>query len=78
MVDRDTGEFSVEGPMKGDQSWNKAVVDAQRMGRNVRCFAIPGLMPDMSAAKWRSTAGGTRVASGSIVLPKALQRSSTN
>lgn len=29
VADRDTGEFSVEGPMKDDQSWNKAVVDAK-------------------------------------------------
>jgi len=37
VVDRDTSEFSVEGPMSDDRLWNSAVVNAQKVGRNIRC-----------------------------------------
>jgi hypothetical protein len=40
VVDRDTDEFSVEGPTSDDRPWNKAVVNAQEVGRNIRCFAM--------------------------------------
>jgi hypothetical protein len=67
VVDRDTGEFTVEGPMSDDRPWNEAVVDAERGGRNIRCFGMGDLTPDVAAAEWHSFYGGRRIASGSIV-----------
>ena len=70
VVDRDTGEFTIEGPMTDDRPWNRAVVDAQRFGRNIRCFALGDLTPQQAADEWQATRGGKRVAAGSIVSPK--------
>ena len=67
VVDRDTGEFTVEGPMSDDQPWNSAVVNAQKIGRNIRCFGMGDIAPDIAASEWRSAYGGIRTASGSIV-----------
>ena len=67
VVDRDTGEFTVEGPMSDDRLWNSAVVDAQRVGRNIRCFSIGDIAADVAATEWHSSYGGCRIASGSIV-----------
>jgi len=67
VVDRDTGEFTVEGPMSDDRPWNTAVVNAQEVGRNIRCFGMGDLAPEIAAGEWRSSYGGTRIASGSIV-----------
>jgi hypothetical protein len=69
VVDRDTGEFTVEGPMTDDRPWNKAVVGAQTVSRNIRCFSMGDLAPDVAAAEWQSSYGGRRLASGSIVRP---------
>jgi len=35
--DDDQKEFLVEGPMTNDDPWNKAVFQAQKRGRSVRC-----------------------------------------
>jgi hypothetical protein len=67
VVDRDTDEFTVEGPMSDDRLWNRAVVDAQKVGRNIRCFGMGDLAPDIAAAEWHSSHGGRRIAAGSIV-----------
>lgn len=67
VVDRDTCEFSVEGPMSDDRPWNSAVVDAQKVGRNIRCFSMGDIAPDVAAAEWCSSFGGRRIAPGSIV-----------
>lgn len=67
VVDRDTGEFTVEGPMADDRLWNSAVVNAQRFGRNIRCFGMGDITPNVAAAEWLSSYGGRRIASGSIV-----------
>ncbi len=67
VVDPDTGEFSVEGPMSDDRPWHRAVIDAHSAGRNVRCFAMGDLAPDVAAAEWRLSHGGRRTASGSLV-----------
>lgn len=67
VVDRDTGEFTVEGPMSDDRLWNTAVVDAQRIGRDIRCFAMGNIAPDTAATQWHSSYGGRRIAAGSIV-----------
>jgi hypothetical protein len=67
VVDRDTGEFTVEGPMRDDRFWNRAVVNAQKIGRNIRCFSMGDIAPDVAASEWRSSYGGRRMASGSIV-----------
>jgi hypothetical protein len=67
VVDPDTGEFSVEGPMSDDRPWHSAVVDAHKVGRNIQCFAMGDLAPDVAAVEWLSSHGGRRMASGSIV-----------
>jgi hypothetical protein len=67
VVDRDTGDFTVEGPMSDDRPWNSAVVNAQKIGRNIRCFAMGDLAPDIAAGEWQSSYGGLRITSGSIV-----------
>jgi len=67
VVDRDAGEFTVEGPMTDDRPWNKAVVDAQKIGRNIRCFSMGDMTPDAAAAEWQNGHGGRRVVAGSIV-----------
>jgi hypothetical protein len=69
VVDRDAGEFTVEGPMSDDRPWNKAVVDAQKAGRNVRCFGMGDMPPEAAATEWRTANGGQRIAAGSIVAP---------
>ena len=69
IVDRDTDEFTVEGPMTDDRPWNKAVVGAQKVSRNIRCFSMGDLPPDAAADERATTCGGRRLASGSIVWP---------
>jgi hypothetical protein len=69
VVDRDTGEFTVEGPMNDDRPWNKAVVDSQKTGRNIRCFGMGDMNPTLAAAEWQTVHGGQRIAAGSIVAP---------
>ena len=69
VVDRDTGAFTIEGPMSDDRPWNSAVVGAQKVGRNIRCFGMGDIAPDVAAAEWRSSCGGHRIAVGSIVWP---------
>ena len=57
VLDRDTGEFTIEGPMIDDRPWNIAVVEAQRTGRNLRCFGMGDLSPDAAAGNgWLDTA----------------------
>ena len=73
VVDRDTGEFTIEGPVVDDRPWNRAVVDAQRVGRNLRCFAMGDMSPDAAAAEWRAGYGGARLAAGSIVWPQTAR-----
>ncbi len=67
VVDRDTGEFTVEGPLSDDRPWNRAVVDARKAGRNVQCFSLGDMMPEAAAAEWQAAHGGQRLAAGSIV-----------
>jgi hypothetical protein len=69
VVDRDAGEFTVEGPITDDRPWNHAVVNAQKNGRNIRCFGMGDLAPNVAAAEWQTSSGGRRLASGSIVWP---------
>lgn len=70
VVDLYTGEFTIEGPMIDDRPWNSAVVNAQRTGRNLRCFRLGDLTSDDAAAEWQATRGGIRLAAGSIVWPQ--------
>ena len=67
VVDRGTSEFTVEGPMSDDRLWNSAVVNAQKVGRNIRCVSMGDIGPDVAATEWHSSYGGRRIASGSIV-----------
>ncbi len=69
VVDRDTGEFTIEGPMSDDRPWNHAAVNAQKVGRNIRCFSMGNTPPDAAAQEWETMQGGRRVAAGSIVTP---------
>jgi hypothetical protein len=71
VVDRDTGEYTAEGPMSDDRPWNSAVVDAHKVGRNLRYFGMGDLSPDAAAAEWQASYGGRRLAPGSIVTPQA-------
>jgi hypothetical protein len=73
VVDLDTGEFTVEGPMSDDRPWNRAVVKAQEAGRSIRCFAMGNLPADAAASEWQSLRNGAkRIARGSIVSPVNL------
>ena len=67
VMDHDRREFAVEGPMTDDRPWNRAVVQAQRLGRNLRCFGMGDINPDAAAAEWQAIHGGRRIAAGSIV-----------
>ena len=69
VVDRDSGDFTVEGPMTDDRPWNGAVVHAQKLGRNIRCLGMGDMTADAAAAEWHATHGGRRLAAGSIVTP---------
>ena len=69
VVDRGTGEFTVEGPMSDDWPWGSAVLDAQKAGRNVHCFSLGDVSPDTAAIEWQERHFDTRVAAGSIVCP---------
>ena len=70
VVDCDTAEFTVEGPMTDDRGWYDAVMAAHVLGRHVRCFRMGDLTPDAAAAEWRAASGGRRLAAGSILLPR--------
>lgn len=70
VVDRDTAEFTVEGPMTDDRPWNTAIAVAQTLGHNVRCFQLGDLTPEVAAAEWRAACGGRRLAAGSIISPR--------
>lgn len=69
IIDKDTDEFTVEGPMDDDRAWNKAVVNAQKVGRSLRCFGMGNLTPKAAAGEWQALSGGKQVAPGSIVSP---------
>lgn len=60
VVDREAGEFTIEGRMSDDRPWNRAVVNAQKVGRNIRCFTIGDMPPDAAAEEWVSDAGRQR------------------
>ena len=70
VVDLETGEFAIEGPMV-----DSAVVEAQRVGRNLRCFSMGDLTPNAAAAaaEWQAGHGGVRLAAGSIVWPQTAR-----
>jgi len=70
VVDRDTSEFTVEGPMTDDHPWNVAAANAHDLGRNIRCFGMGDLTLDGAAAEWQTAFGGKRLAAGSIVSPQ--------
>ena len=65
VVDEDHAKFSVEGPMRDDTLWNRAVCRAQDEGRRVRCYTVP-------SGYDRGDELGSRIAKvppGSIVRP---------
>ena len=41
IVDYDKQIFNIIGPLKDDTLWNKKVIEAQKAGRDVRCFSGP-------------------------------------
>jgi hypothetical protein len=55
-------------PPTTDRPWNWAVVDASKVGRNIRCFRMGDMPPDDAAAKWQLAHSGWRVADGSILI----------
>ena len=48
LMDENARTFTVEGPMIDDRAWNKAVVDAQRVGRKLR-YLRTGLGDQLNA-----------------------------
>ena len=72
VVDRETAEFTVEGPMVDDHPWNIAAANSHYLGRNIRCFGMGDITPDAAAAEWQAAFGGRRLAAGSIVSPEIL------
>jgi hypothetical protein len=66
LVDEDRGEFSVEGPMNDDTSWNLRVCAAQDK-RRVRCSTATNPTREEAIAEWQRTYGGKLVSPGSIV-----------
>jgi hypothetical protein len=70
VLDIDTGNFTVEGPMYDDTKWDQAVSAAQDAGRNVKCA---GSSPASSRAEvveqMERRHGGEELPRGSIVRP---------
>ncbi len=67
ILDEDTNQFTIEGPMQDDTAWIRVVRGAQILGRAVRCFN-----PNTGAGEalvWGQTHGYAFVACGSIVGP---------
>jgi hypothetical protein len=67
VVDEDRGEFSVEGPMSDDTSWNFRVCAAQGKNRRVRCSTATNPTREEAIAEWQRTYGGKLVPPESIV-----------
>jgi hypothetical protein len=42
------------------------VVNAQKIGRNIRCFGMGDLAPNVPTAEWQVSAGGRRLAAGAL------------
>jgi hypothetical protein len=53
--------------MSDDHPWNKAVVNAQKVGRKIRCFSMGDMDLEAAAVEWQKTSHGRRVAARSIV-----------
>ena len=68
VVDSDTSEFTIEGPMLNDEQWNKAVCKAQNSGRKVRCFSTSS--DHETVVRYHSKRGLALVEPGSIVQPE--------
>ena len=66
--DDDNRTFSIEGPMWDDRPWNKAVVQAQEQGREVRCFNL-GLENRDEFIRRETRYENTLVEPGMIVNP---------
>ena len=69
ITDKDNGTFSVEGPMTDDRLWNRAVVVAQKSGRQVRCSTASGSSAEDTARNWLQRHSGKQVPPGEIVHP---------
>lgn len=71
VTDRDTDEFTIEGPMIDDKPWIDAVRAAHDAGRQVSCHA-PGPGTREEVAQWEGKHLKLKLApSGSIVRPEA-------
>jgi len=75
VTDKDNATFSVEGPMTDDRPWNRAVVAAQKSGRQVRCSTASGSSADDVARNWLQWYSGKRVQPGEIVDLRLLEES---
>lgn len=75
IIDHDTRDFCVEGPMMNDNSWNSAVYEIQQTGRKVSCF-VPGGREkhnvEQAAVSYEQEKRYNRVVAGSIVPSPAL------
>jgi hypothetical protein len=67
VVDRDRGEFTVEGPMANDAAWSKAVIAAQKAGRQITCStAGPGTYGEISE-RFKTQSGHKQRLPGSLL-----------
>ena len=53
--------------MTDDRLWNRAVVVAQKLGRQVRCSTVSGSSAEDSARNWLQRHSGKQVLPGEIV-----------
>jgi hypothetical protein len=67
VTDKNNKTFSVEGPMTDDRQWNRAVVMAQKSGRQVRCSTANASSAEDAARDWLQRYSGKQVPSGEIV-----------
>jgi hypothetical protein len=72
VTDKDTGRFTIEGPMTDDQSWVSEILRAQKAGRRLTCRGLDGDNDELAAAACRSEeiAGRTWWPPGSIICPE--------
>jgi len=60
VVDGDAGEFTVEGLISDDRPWNSAVVNAKKIGCDIRFFGMRDLEPSVAAAERQASTAGDR------------------
>ena len=78
VFDRISGEVTTEGSMSDDRSWNTAIRDVQRFGRNLRCFALVDLTTDGAPAEYPANHGYNRLPNGPVSAAREFPEASLN